>query len=132
MVVTRLRLREPSLLDEFFASAAAVLEQAMNSAGNTGADALAEAHDVWWTVTAWADRADMRAFVATEPHRSVIARLDDWCDEATFADWEQDDATLPDWRTCYEHVIADGQAAELTSASTANATRDFPPPELPT
>ena len=53
IVVTRLRLRDPSLLDEFFTHAAAVLEQAMKSEGNLGADALAEAHDAWWSVTAW-------------------------------------------------------------------------------
>lgn len=45
IVVTRLRLRDPSLLEEFFTHAAAVLEQAIKSDGNLGADALAEAHD---------------------------------------------------------------------------------------
>ena len=45
VAVTRLRLRDPSLLDEFFTHAAAVLEQAMKSEGNLGADALAEARD---------------------------------------------------------------------------------------
>ncbi|HEX3955451.1 MAG TPA: hypothetical protein VHZ03_02335 [Trebonia sp.] len=50
IVVARLRLRDPSFLDEFFTHAVAVLEQAQKSDGNLGADALAEAHDVWWDV----------------------------------------------------------------------------------
>jgi quinol monooxygenase YgiN len=89
IVVTRLRLRDPSLLDEFFTHAAAVLEQAMKSEGNLGADALAEAHDAWWSVTAWDDRAHMEAYVNTDPHLSTEALLDHLCDEATFVDWER-------------------------------------------
>jgi hypothetical protein len=40
MVVTRLRLKDPALLDEFFTDAVAAIEQAQKSAGNLGADAL--------------------------------------------------------------------------------------------
>ena len=43
IVVTRLRLRDPALLDEFFTDAVAAIEQAMKSEGNLGADALADA-----------------------------------------------------------------------------------------
>jgi heme-degrading monooxygenase HmoA len=69
MVVTRLRLKNPGVLDAFLAAAVAVLEQAKKSEGSLGADALAEANDTWWTVTAWADRPSMEAFVQAEPHR---------------------------------------------------------------
>jgi hypothetical protein len=131
IVVTRLRLRDPSLLDEFFTAAVGTLEQAKGSDGSLGADVLADANDTWWTVTAWAGRAAMRAFVVAEPHLGTMKRLDDWCDEATFADWEQDSAGLPDWQTSYRKLIADGQAAALTNASAAHATRDFPPPVEP-
>ena len=30
-----------------------------------------------------------------------MRRLDEWCDEATFVDWEQAGADLPDWRASY-------------------------------
>jgi hypothetical protein len=36
LVVTRLRLKDPALLDEFFTAAVAVIEQAQQSAGNLG------------------------------------------------------------------------------------------------
>ena len=39
----------------------------MKSEGNLGSDALAEAHDAWWSVTAWDDRAHMEAYVNTDP-----------------------------------------------------------------
>jgi quinol monooxygenase YgiN len=131
IVVTRLRLRDPSLLDEFFTHAAAVLEQAMKSEGNLGADALAEAHDAWWSVTAWDDRAHMEAYVNTDPHLSTEALLDHLCDEATFVDWEQASPEPPDWQTSWRRLVADGQSATLTNASEANETRSFPAPVEP-
>ena len=67
IVVTRLRLKEPTLFNEFFASAVAVVEQAQNSEGNLGADVLAEANNTYWTRTAWRERESMNAFVGSEP-----------------------------------------------------------------
>src|SRR5260370_25612666 len=87
IVVTRLRFKDPALLDEFFTDAVAAIEQAQKSAGNLGADALAEANNAWWTVSAWQGRDPMQAFVGSEPHRSIQGRLDHYCDEATFVDW---------------------------------------------
>jgi hypothetical protein len=52
IVVTRLRLRDHAYLDEFFAAAVALLEQANNSAGVLGAVVLAVEIDVFWTTTA--------------------------------------------------------------------------------
>jgi heme-degrading monooxygenase HmoA len=128
IVVTRLRLSDPAAFGEFFAAAVAVVEQAKGSAGNLTADVLADANNVYWTRTAWQARDSMQAFVGSEPHLSTMSRIDDWCDEATFADWEQDGPDLPGWRASYDRLIAGGQAAALTNASDAHATRAFPPP----
>jgi hypothetical protein len=128
IVVTRLRLQDPGLLNEFFTDAVAAIEQAQKSEGNLGADALAGASNAWWSVSAWAGRRPMLAFVNSEPHLSISARLDHYCDEATFVDWEQDSPDLPDWQTSWRHITADGQVAELTHPSDANQTRAFPPP----
>jgi hypothetical protein len=128
VVVTRLRLRTHEMLDDFFVASVSVLEQAKISPGYLGADALAEANDVWWTVSAWQDRDAMRAFVGTEPHLGVMTRVDDWCDEATFAEWSQDSPELPDWKTSFDRIVADGQSATLTNGSAANEDRTFPAP----
>jgi hypothetical protein len=131
MVVTRLRLKDPALLTDFFTAAVASLEQAKKADGILGTDVLADANDTWWTVTAWQERGSMRAFVETEPHLDTMAHLDDWCDEATFVDWEQDSPDLPDWQTSYRRIVADGQVATLAHPSAANRGRDFPPPVEP-
>jgi hypothetical protein len=131
VVVTRLRLKDPALLDEFFTDAVAAIEQAQKSDGNLGADALADADNAWWSVTAWQDRRLMQAFVDSEPHLDISRRLDHYCDEATFVDWDQDSDDLPSWQTSWRHLTADGKVAELTDPSAANQTRNFPPPVEP-
>jgi hypothetical protein len=128
IVVTRLRLKDPALFDEFFASAVAVTEQAQNSDGNLGADVLADANNTYWTRTAWQGRDLMDAFVGSEPHLQTMSRVDDWCDEATFVEWEQAGAELPDWQDGYGHLVASGQGPSLTDATAAHQTRDFPAP----
>ena len=94
IVVTRLRLKDPALLDEFFTDAVAAIEQAQKSAGNLGAGALADANNAWWSVSAWQGRDPMRAFVTSEPHQSITGRLDHYCDEATLDSPSPGDDTL--------------------------------------
>ena len=131
IVVTRLRLRDPALFDEFFGHAVAVVEQAQNSPGNLGADVLAEANNTYWTRTAWQGRAEMDSFVGSEPHLGTMARLDDCCDEAAFVDWEQPTAGPLDWQEGYRRLVADGQASSLTHGTDANQARDYPAPVVP-
>jgi heme-degrading monooxygenase HmoA len=128
VVITRLRLKDPALFDEFFTSAVAAMEQAQSSSGNLAADVLADASNTYWTRTAWQDRGKMHAYVGAEPHRGIMRRIDDWCDEATFVDWEQASAELPDWQASYARLIADGQVASLTQPSQAHQARAFPAP----
>ena len=55
-----------------------------------------------------------------------MTRIDGWCDEATFASWEQAEGILPDWDDAYVRLIAQGQVVRLMFESPANATRSFP------
>ena len=128
IVVTRLRLKDPALLDEFFIDAVAAIEQAQKSEGNLGVDALADANNAWWSVSAWQERRPMHAYVRSEPHQTIRSHIDRYCDEATFVDWEQDRPDLPDWQTTWHHLVASGEGAELTQPSAAHQTRQFPAP----
>jgi hypothetical protein len=128
IVITRLRLKDPALQDEFFTDAVAAIEHAQKAEGNLGTDALADADNAWWTVTAWREPRLMHTYVRGDPHRGIMAHLDHFCDEATFVDWEQDHPDLPDWQTSWRHLVADGTAGRLTSPSAAHQSRDFPAP----
>ena len=129
IVVTRLRLRDPALLDEFFTHAVAAIEQAMKSEGNLGADALADANNAWWSVSAWQERQLMQAYVDSQPHLGISARLDHYCDEATFADWSR---PAPTCRTGRPAGATSPQTARPPNSPTRQrVTRDFPPPVQP-
>ena len=128
IVVTRLRLKDPALLDDFFTDAVAALEQAQKSDGNLGVDALGDANNAWWTVTSWRERRQMHSYVRSEPHQTIRSHLDRYCDEATIVAWEQDSPDLPDWQTNWRHLVADGLAADLTQPSASHQTREFPAP----
>ena len=88
IVVTRLRLRDPALLDELVTDAVAAIERAMKSDGNLGTDALADANNAWWSASAWQERHLMQAYIDSQPHLGISARLDHYCDEATSVDWD--------------------------------------------
>lgn len=126
VVVTRLRLRDSQFFDDFFAAAAAVVEQASSSEGNLGADVLAEAKNTYWTRTCWQDAKAMRRFMTAEPHLATMNQIDEWCDEATFVDWEQAEERLPEWDDAYQDLISRGHVVNLTFASPDNATKSFP------
>jgi hypothetical protein len=128
IVITRLRLKDAALTDEFFADALAAIEQAQKADGNLGADALADAENAWWTATSWGERRQMHSFVGSEPHRTIMSRLDRFCDEATFVDWEQHSPDLPDWQTGWRRLVDGGTVAQLSQPSAAHQTRDFPAP----
>ncbi len=128
MVVTRLRLLDQKYLDEFVGQAFAVVDQANDSEGNLAADVLVDANDTYWTRTAWDGRGAMGRFVTSEPHLATMGHLSEWCDEATFVDWEQSESDLPDWQTAYRRLVADGQVAPLAHPSEDHQTRAFPPP----
>jgi quinol monooxygenase YgiN len=128
IVFTRLKLKDPAHFEEFFAAAVAVAEQAKRSQGNLGADFLADADQTSWTVTAWETWPLMQSFVMAEPHLGTMTRIDDWCDEASFVDWEQENAELPRWQDGYRRLVATGKPTRLSNPTVAHATLDFPRP----
>jgi heme-degrading monooxygenase HmoA len=129
LVVTRLRLRDPQFFDDFVAAAVAIVDQAKSSEGNLAAEVLAEAHNTYWTGTAWRDENAMRSFMRHEPHLSTMGRIDEWCDEATFVNWDQGDAQLPTWEAAYARLCRDGHVVQLPHETAENRTRAFPAPE---
>jgi hypothetical protein len=127
-VVTRLRIRDPEYVDAFVAAALAVFEQAAASEGNLAGDAVAEANNAYWTRTVWTSREAIRDFMMAEPHRSTMGRIDEWCDEAAYVEWEHAEPVLPEWQVGYEQLVARGTTLTLTDASANNAERSYPAP----
>jgi hypothetical protein len=128
IVFTGLKLKDRTLFEEFFANAESVAEQASRSPGNFGSDFLADADQVYWTVTAQESRKALDTFVTAEPHRCVMARIDEWCEEASVVDWNQENAELPSRQEGYWRLIATGRQTRLSDPTDALATPTFPAP----
>ena len=57
----------------------------------------------------------MKTFRGNSPHREAMQKLAGWCDEASFAHWEQDSTAWPSWST---HPSNYGAAADCRRFST--------------
>src|SRR5574341_548939 len=101
--VTRLRARSIFYLPQFFWHTFKVQKQAKSASGMLGGRLLLEARWAFWTMTAWESEAAMRAFRSSGAHMKAMPKLLDWCDEASYAHWEQESEELPSWAE--EHQI---------------------------
>jgi heme-degrading monooxygenase HmoA len=95
--------------------------QARRAAGMLGMDLLADREWTFWTMTAWESRAAMLAFMTNGPHKRAMPKLLDWCDEASVAHWEQEDAKLVGWDEADRRMRATGRASKVRWPSAAHA-----------
>ncbi len=126
--VTRLRLRRLRLLPGFAYYAARSDGQAKRSEGCLHAEATRERGLVFWTITLWRDENSMRAFRNAGAHRAAMPRLANWCDEATYVRWQQEDTRPPTVAEAFSRLRLEGVVSKVLHPSPAHATRDFPPP----
>jgi len=126
--ITRLRVRSVRFLPGFAYHALRSNAQAKKASGNLYAQALRERGLVFWTITIWTDAEAMRAFRNAGAHRVVMPKLSRWCDEATYAHWQQDNDVPPTLPQAYEHLRFNGVASKLEYPSPQHATREFAPP----
>ncbi|MEO7208387.1 MAG: DUF3291 domain-containing protein [Steroidobacteraceae bacterium] len=82
----------------------------------------------FWTATAWQDEAMMRAFMRGCAHAKVMPRLREWCDEASVAHWQQEQARLPEWQERHRRMLEVGRRSTVNHPSPAHIA--FKIPEL--
>ena len=115
--VTRLRLRSVRFLPFFIVGSLRSIRQAQRTdgfeAGWTGNEGLR----AFWTVTAWRDEAAMRAFRNAEPHLSAMRKLLVWCDEGSYAHWQQDTIELPDPSAAHGRLAETGRISKVLHPS---------------
>jgi hypothetical protein len=126
--VTRLRVRAWRYLLQFTWQALKTAKQAERAPGFIGGKLLKEAHNAFWTVTAWEDEAAMRAYRNAGAHRVVMPRLLDWCDEAAVAHWNQDGAEIPDWHEAHRRMVESGRRSKVRHPSPAHESFQIPLP----
>lgn len=96
--VTRLRVRSPLYLPAFLWNVGLTVWQNINTPGFLGGQLLPDSNQVFWTLTAWEEQAAMKIYRNCGAHRSVMPRIQDWCDQASVVHWQQEDSNLLNWR----------------------------------
>ena len=119
--ITRLRLRSGWYTLPFLWHALRSQMQAKRADGNLGVRLRNRPGRVYWTLTAWRDAGAARAFMTAGAHLKAMPKLLDWCDEASLAHWQQDDAALPDWRAGQERLKHEGRLSKVRHPSPAHA-----------
>lgn len=111
--VTRLRVRSYHYLLPFIWYAVRSTLQAKGSAGNIGVRLRKTKRLAFWTLTLWESDSAMRAFRVAAPHRDAMRKLPYWCDEASYAHWNQDDSVMPAWKEAVEKLSVSGELSKV-------------------
>jgi hypothetical protein len=116
--VTRLRVRSRRFLLPFFWYTLRSFRQARESPGNLGVKLRKNQGLAFWTLTLWNNEEAMRAFRDGSPHREAMRKLAYWCDEASFAHWNQDSGeTFYPWNLAAQRLQANGKLGRVLHPS---------------
>ena len=128
--ITRLRVRSWRYVLPFIVYALRASRQAKNAKGNLAASLLRDAHNTYWTRTVWTTESAMKAFMLAGPHRKVMRRLLEWCDEAALVHWQQETDQQPDWHDAHRRLQAEGRRSKVNHPSPAQENFQIPAPKL--
>jgi heme-degrading monooxygenase HmoA len=115
-----LRVRSLRFLPGFAWYAVRSNFQARRAAGMLRIGLLADRAQTFWTMTAWENREAMLAFMKSGAHKEAMPKLMEWCDEASVAHWEQEDATLVTWDEADRRMRSTGRASKVRHPSPAH------------
>jgi hypothetical protein len=119
--ITRLRVRSVRFFPAFIWYTVRSLQQARHNPGCLAVDVRHEKALVFWTRAVWTDPAAMRSFMGSGPHRIVMPKLQDWCDEASLAHFEDASGRVPDWEAAALRVRHEGRTSRVKHPSEAHA-----------
>jgi hypothetical protein len=128
--ITRLRVRSWRYLLPFIVYAFRTSRQAKSAPGNIAVSLLRDTHNTFWTRTVWTTGAALKAFMLSGPHRQVMPRLLEWCDEASVVRWEQETDLEPGWHEAHQRLQADGRRSKVNHPSSAQNNYQIRPPKV--
>jgi hypothetical protein len=113
VVVTRLHLRSRLFFVPFAIHTLRSARQAKRSPGFRGGTLGGDAQGGNWTITVWESEEAMRAFRNAGAHRTVMPRLLNWCDEASFTHYATDGVGLPAADDAYRRLSSSGKVSKV-------------------
>jgi hypothetical protein len=130
--ITRLRVRSWRYLLPFIYFSLRSSRQAKGAEGNLAVTLLRDSNNVYWTRTVWTTEAAMKSFMLSGPHRQVMPRLLEWCDEAAMVHWEQQSGREPDWQEAHVRLRQQGRRSKVNHPSAAHDKFLIPKPNVGT
>lgn len=115
--VTRLHVRHWRFFPPFALYSFRSTRQARNSAGFLGGQLAPEPLLGFWTITVWTDESAMRRFRNHAAHLEAMPHLLDWCDEASYVHWQQDNSALPTLEEVFQRVGDGGKLSKVSFPS---------------
>jgi heme-degrading monooxygenase HmoA len=128
--ITRLRIRSVRFLPGFALHALQVLRQVKRADGFQDGALLPDRSFTFWTMTAWVSQESMRRYMTAGAHKKAMAKLMDWCDEASVVHWERNEDALPSWTEADRRMRAEGRASKVRNPSPQHATLSYRAPRL--
>jgi len=126
--ITRLRVRSWRYLLPFLFYAIRSSRQAKAAEGNLAVSLLRDAQNAYWTRTVWTSEEAMKSFMLNGPHRQVMSRLLEWCDEAAVVHWTQESDREPDWQEAHRRIQQKGRRSKVNHPSQAHEDYEIPKP----
>jgi hypothetical protein len=130
--LTRLRIRSFRFMPQFVLYTLRSLRQVRHSPGFVDGSLLADRSFAFWTLTAWDSEESMRRYMISGAHKQAMPKLLNWCDEASVAHWEQDDAALPTWIEADRRMRAAGRVSKVKHPSPQQAGMNYREPRTTT
>ena len=97
VLASKLELRSYRHIPGFLRAALKARRQVRQSSGALGVSLVAQPlRKTFWTLSAWADRSSLDAFVATPPHVEIMRRFHEKLVRSSFTTWDQSVAELPE------------------------------------
>lgn len=118
--ITRLRVRRFWLLPLFVLHTLRSKKQVQHSSGFVTGIFGVQPGLVFWTITAWNDEASMRAFRNGGSHAGSMRYLMEWCDQASYVHWSQEDAALPAAAAAFTRLRDEGKLSKVRRPSVAH------------
>ncbi len=130
MSLTRLRVRSVRFMPGFAVHAVRTTGQVRKAEGFLEGALLADRSWTFWTLTTWARQEDMRAYMVSGAHQAAMPKLMHWCDEASVAHWEQEDAGLISWEEADRRMRAIGRVSKVLHPSEGHAGLRYREPRV--
>src|SRR3984957_15308616 len=123
---TRLKLSSIFYFPAFMRTNNAAAKQLVITTGFVQGAEVMDKGLTFWTLTLWKADADMKSFRNSPAHRKAMQKISDWCNEATYIHWLQEEPALPDWNIVHERMIKEGSISKLRKPTERHASKKFP------